>query len=587
MNSKILKNKREKLDELMSQRNYDAAYNLYQELHSELTQESAELDSRPALEKDTLRYMAQVFAAIVIECHLKDKISQAIAELAPWQHLSYSALLQARLLWLADRKLETWQKLESDFQVSATPDGNGINIPQNSILRKCDDFTQELVLNLLGHIYKFYCLPEAAAQCCRLASEVVEYLPAKRVEYSNYLFDSHYSFLSPQEYFQRHIGFDALFADIKPFNHSKDRHGHEKLRIGYISSDFRLHVVLLFIWAMLTKYNRDEFEVYCFSNGREDQYSQYIQEHTDFWCNIHGMAPQAAAQVIYNNEIDILVDFGGHSENNCLPVLAYKPAPVQVCGIGYFATTGLKAVDYFLTDTYLVNDNTAKYFVEDLLVLPHSHFCYVPVKEKPQPQPAPCLENGYITFGSFNNLTKVNDTVLAVWGEIMRQVSDSRLILKGSLFNDEAGRALFTEKIKNIMGLSEERFQLRGFSGDYLTEYYEMDIALDTFPYPGGGTTCDALYMGVPVITYGDGSHGGNFGVSLLANIGLQDCCAFTAEDYVAKAVLFASDYELLNALHLGLRNMMQQSPVMDQKLYMTELEQAYKEIWQKWLQQH
>ncbi|MBQ5845520.1 MAG: hypothetical protein IIW64_02620, partial [Selenomonadaceae bacterium] len=223
------------------------------------------------------------------------------------------------------------------------------------------------------------------------------------------------------------------------------------------------------------------------------------------------------------------------------------------------------------------------WFVEKLLVLPHSHFCYVPLKDMPEPKEAPCKQNGYITFGSFNNLTKVNDTVLQIWVAILQCVPESRLLLKGSLLGDEQGRELIRQKLLSL-GLSENRFELRGFSEPYLTEYYDMDIALDTFPYPGGGTTCDALYMGIPVITLGDGSHGGNFGVSLLRNIGLDFCCAYSCEEYVEKAVLLASDTELLNALHLGLRNMMQSSPVMDKKMYMQELESGYQHIFAGYL---
>ena len=189
------------------------------------------------------------------------------------------------------------------------------------------------------------------------------------------------------------------------------------------------------------------------------------------------------------------------------------------------------------------------------------------------------MSKGYITFGSFNNLIKVNDVVLDTWGAILRQVPESRLLLKCASLDDADIRELFRQKLLSL-GLPEERFQLRGFSADYLPEYYEMDIALDTFPYPGGGTTCDALYMGVPVISLGDGSHGGNFGISLLKNAGLDFCCAHSFEEYVEKAVLLAGDFELLDALHLGLRNMMKASPVMDERLYMHEIESGYRKIW-------
>ena len=246
---------------------------------------------------------------------------------------------------------------------------------------------------------------------------------------------------------------------------------------------------------------------------------------------------------------------------------------MQICGIGYFATTGLKAVDYFLTDDNL--NAKEEYFTEKLISLPHSHFCYMPLKNVPPVQEAPCVKNDYITFGSFNNLTKVNDDVLTVWHAIMEAVPNSHLLLKGSLVDNSEGKQLFLQRL-DALNFDLSRVELRGISKDYMTEYFDMDIALDTFPYPGGGTTCDALYMGVPVITLMDGSHGGNFGGSILKNVGLEFACAENVNEYVEKAVAIAGDRDLLNALHLGLRNMMLSSKIMDVTGYMKEYEDSF-----------
>ena len=448
---------------------------------------------------------------------------------------------------------------------------------------------QGLILNLLGQCCKFFGLHQRACACYLQAVDTDDAVSTKLENYSNYLFNSHYVFLAKEEYLLRHLGYNSLAQPVACLHHNRKQikrrfRSRKKIRIGYLSPDLRYHVVLLFIWAMLTKYSRDDFEVYCFSKSPvEDEYSEYLRQNTDGWCNIHHLAPQQAAKLIRQQEIDILVELAGHSKNNGLPILAYKPAPVQVCGIGYFATTGLQTVDYFLTDSHLVHEDTAKYFVENLLVLPHSHFCYVPMRTMPEPRQAPCRKKGYVTFGSFNNASKLNDVVLETWAAILQQVPESKLLLKADLFDDADGRALLTAKL-TALGISEERFELRGFSFDYLPEYYDMDIALDTFPYPGGGTTCDALYMGVPVITLGDGSHGGDFGISLLQNIGLDIACAFSVAEYIEKAKLLAGDFELLDALHLGLRKMMENSPLMDQAAYMHELEEGYREIWQAYL---
>lgn len=587
--------KRQRLNDLMVKEHYHDADVLCQELWQRLHREQEGM--LPT--QEVFINLAQINAAVVIETNTRERMDHAIERLKEAGEVPYSVFLQARLFWMAQQRFAAMELMEDYFQVTIKDDH--IVFAENSPYFQVATDIQELILNLFGQIYKFFCAPEAGANCNLEASRVAEYFPAKLAEYSNFLFDTHYLFMTPEEYLRVHLGFGSLFAgrsefkSSRLFKHRKFVHKrHRKLRIGYLSPDFRNHVVLLFIWAMLTQYDRDKFEVYCFSlSPVEDQYSEYIKEQVNGWCNVSGMDAYNGAKAVHEREIDILVELAGHSGHNGMSIVAYKPAPVQVCGIGYFATTGLKTMDYFFADSYLTGREVpgeevqladSDYFVEKLLVLPHSHFCYVPLKDMPEPQGAPCKKkNGYITFGSFNNLVKVNDVVLEVWAELLRQVPGSRLFLKGSLFDEPEGRRMFAVKL-TALGIAEDRFELRGFSTPFLTEYYEMDIALDTFPYPGGGTTCDALYMGVPVVTLGDGSYGGNFGISLLKNIGLDFCCAYSYEEYVEKAVLLAGDFELLDALHLGLRNMMETSPVMDKQLYMGELEQGYKKIWQRYL---
>ena len=587
--------KKQKLDLLMGQENgFARAYSICQELWEQLCASSW---SQEGKWQELKIELAQIFASIIIETGAMEHVPTALARLSMAGQHPYSVFLQARIFWLQGRYFDALVLLEEYFQIDHA--GSRAVFAKDSNYWQVNEDVQERILNLLARCYKFYGMTDLAADCYLRSSNVVKHFPSKVLEYSNYLFNAHYLFMPKDEYFLAHTGFDKLFKGIKKYKHKSFVHKrHRKIRLGYISPDFRQHVVLLFIWAMLTQYDREKFEVYCFSYSRvEDRYSHYIKSQVTAWFNICDLNFAQAAKLIYEQEIDILVELAGHSQNNCLPVLAYKPAPVQACGIGYFATTGLKAVDYFLTDKYLVQENTgtlevhadevrlqdSSYFVEKLLVMPHSHFCYKPLEDMPEPMSAPCRRNGYVTFGSFNNLSKVNDTVLSAWAEILRRVPDSRLFLKGNLLSDREGRELIRQKLLSL-GLDESRFELRGFSNAYLTEYYEMDVALDTFPYPGGGTTCDALYMGVPVISLGDGSHGGNFGISLLKNAGLDFCCAHSFEEYVEKAVLLAGDFELLDALHLGLRNMMKASPVMDERLYMHELESGYRKIWDKYL---
>lgn len=537
-----------------------------------------------AVSDDVRRRLYQMNAVIVIEQGHKELAVEAIDLLDIYADDAYCNFLKARLYWLLEKQFQALLALESYYKIKAS--GDSLRFDKKSKLFALDGNMRQRVLNFLGHIYKFFSMPAMAAQCSFWAQDVTKDLPVKWQEYSNYLFDLHYLFMSKYEYFQAHAGFNKLFQGIEQLKHNQAIHiGHKKIRIGYISSDFRQHVCLLFVWAMLTEYNRECFEVYVFSRSTvEDEYSELIKSRVDGWFNVSRLSVKDCARTIFEQEIDILVDLAGHASGNGLPVLAYKPAPVQVCGIGYFATTGLQAVDYFLTDKYLVNKDTQHYFVEKLLVLPHSHFCYTPLNDMPSASKgAPCNNKGYITFGSFNNLTKVNDEVLVTWAKILHQVPGSRLLLKGDMFGSPEGCEIIRQKLISL-NIEEARFDLRPFTLPYLEQYYEVDIALDTFPYPGGGTTCDALYMGVPVVTLGDGSHGGNFGISLLKNIGLDECCTYSRQEYIERAVLLASDYELLDALHRGLRNMMDKSPIINSAVYMRDLEEGYQKIWSEYV---
>ena len=444
---------------------------------------------------------------------------------------------------------------------------------------------QEKIYNLLGQCCRFLGRSEESVAAYLAASRAAAEPRLAALEYSDYLFNAHYlPPPSPAERRRRAAGYGVFFKDAAPFLH-RWREPEKKLRIGYISPDFRDHVVLRFCAALLTSYDRARFEVCAYMNAPEDGKSRALAREVDGWRNIFGTSPAAAARQIYEDGVDILVDLAGHTRGNALPVLAYKPAPVQVSGIGYFASTGLPTVDYFLGDVYLDDAAEQDAFTEKLLVLPHSHFGYVPRGKEPAVAPPPCEKNGYVTFGSFNNFTKVTDEVLAAWAEILRQVPDSRLLLKAEVFGATDSRAYAMERIARA-GIVPERLILRSLSREYLGEYADMDIALDPFPYPGGGTTCDALYMGVPVVTLAGADHGGRFGVSLLNNIGLGELAADNTAQYVEKAVGLAGDRELLAALRRELRPLMEKSPLMDISVYMKAMEGAYRQIWENYCAQ-
>ena len=438
--------------------------------------------------------------------------------------------------------------------------------------------------HVLGDVYKLCGEMLKSAEEYRLASSCPPNLTIEeRMEqYSNYLLMLHFTEQTPEFMYREACRYRDYVKDVQPFSHD-GRRRHEKLRIGYISPDFRRHVVACFSQAFFDAADRERFEVYAYAKCREDDISRRMAQRADVWRNIRDCGTRQAARMIYEDEIDILVDISGHTANNALTVMALHPAPVQLCGIGYFSTTGLPAVDYFLVDEHTAPEGEDAFFSEKLLRLPHSHFCYTQVVEVPDiASELPCERNGFITFGSMNNVNKMSDGVLEAWGKLMKEIPESHLFLKHGLLDDPARRERERIRLEKV-GIDSSRITMEGFSGDYLKEYRRMDIALDTFPYPGGGTTCDALYMGVPVITLAGSSNHERFGLSILANIGLEELCGGTVEEYVACAVGLARDRERLRKIHGSLRDRLAGSAVMNQKMYMKDLEEAYEAVWKRY----
>ena len=404
----------------------------------------------------------------------------------------------------------------------------------------------------------------------------------KLVECSNALFSANAIAGVTVEYMQ---SLYALYRNllkklaIKPY--AVVKWNHRKLRVGYLSADLRDHAVAQFVRPLFCQYDKAAFSVYGYSlTKRPDKVTAALQQGAAVWRDVSACSWQEIAQQVRDDEIDILVDLAGHSADNALPVFAWRPAPVQISGIGYFNSTGMTEMQGFLSDVYCAESESSPYFTEKLLRLPHSHFCYQPFTNFPDVGQPPCLKNNYVTFGCFNNFAKVNDGMLKVWKEILEAVPNSHLLLKHSLLGAEEGLAYTVKRFKNL-GMPLERIEFRGLSRDYLVQYNDMDIALDTSPYPGGLTTCEALYMGVPVVTLKGNRHGARFGYSFLANLGLEELVADNKTDYVDIAVKIAGDRELLSLLRQGLRRMMQASPLMDGAGYMRDLENLYVKLYE------
>lgn len=434
--------------------------------------------------------------------------------------------------------------------------------------------------SLLGEALRMLGDSRPAVEAFMLSAQMEPDLSGKVTEISNAIFTANALADIESE------GMEKMYAeyrhnlkalDIVPY--SGHDWQHEKIRVGYLSTDWRRHPVAHFIRPLLFDYNEDRFSVFVYQlNAVEDDVTRMLRKSRANWREMAGSSHADIAAQIYADEIDILLDLGGHTANNVLPVLAYRPAKWQMSGIGYFNSTGIDECDGFLSDVYCSPKPQSVYFRERLLRMPHCHFCYQPLTELPPTAQPPCLKNGYITFGSFNNFAKVNDRVLNLWRNIMEMVPNSRLLLKHELLGEEEGRAYTAQRLERL-GLPLDRIEMRGYEEDYLSQYGCMDIALDPFPYTGGVTTCEALYMGVPVITLRGNRHGANFGYSFLANIGLGELAAATEAEYVRLAVSLSEDKEIIIALRNSLRDRMRQSPLMDGKSYMLDLETIYESI--------
>lgn len=348
----------------------------------------------------------------------------------------------------------------------------------------------------------------------------------------------------------------------------------DKIHIAYISPDFRGHVMYDFYYAIFKYYDKSRFHITCvYLNKTEDDCTKSLQEMVDDFRFCQKMSPLEIATMLKEMRIDIAVDLAGYTTNTGLFLFRYRLAPVQISGLGWMESTGLEETDYLITDKR-IDPPEQSYITEKPLYLP-TCFCYQQQKELPKSKKAPCMDNGYITFGSFNRVTKFTDPMLIAWREILNRVPDSKLLLKTIDFASDKTKFFIKNRLENI-GIDTERVILELPSKDYMERYLDVDIALDTYPYCGGGTTCDALYMGVPVISMYGQRRSSKFGRSILTAAGLPELVADSPDKYVDLAINMANDWDLLDVLHKNLRAMLQKSTLMDGRGYAAALEKQY-----------
>ena len=357
-----------------------------------------------------------------------------------------------------------------------------------------------------------------------------------------------------------------------------------KLRVGYVSGDYGRHAVAFFALPVIEGHDRQFFEVFCYSNtALQDDVTERFRRAADAWRDIRGADHATVTKLIRADAIDILVDLSGHTGRNSLDVFARKPAPVQVTWLGYLGSTGLKTIDYRLCDGHTDPSGiSAQLHTEILAPLPDSQWCYRPYLSPEPASTPPATRNGFATFGSFNQFAKLSPTVRRMWSKILVQLAESRLLVAGCR---RGTRAMRCSPDFASEGVTRNRIDVVGRVS--MQEYYQLlnqvDIALDTTPYSGATTTCDALWMSVPVITLAGAHSVARSGVSLLTTAGLPELIAQSPEQYVGLATTLARDVPRLTALRRGLRERMRQSPLMDEPRFERGIEAQYFQMWARW----
>ncbi|MGD0542162.1 MAG: tetratricopeptide repeat protein [Tepidisphaeraceae bacterium] len=412
----------------------------------------------------------------------------------------------------------------------------------------------------------------------------VELDPENSITCSNLLYTLYFDpNCPPAELLALHLQWARRHADplkylIRP--HENDRQANRRLRIGYVSPDFREHPVGRFLLPLLAHHDHAQFEIFCYDCGQlPDGVTSRFQRHADVWREIRTLSHEQAAAQIRQDRIDILVDLTMHMASNRLLVFARKPAPIQATYLAYAGTTGLDTIDYRITDPHLDPPGSSDQpYAERSIRLEETYWCYEPPLDSPDITPPPAASSGFVTFGCLNNFCKVTTATLQAWLRILAAVPNSRLLLHASpgSHRDRISRSLADCRIDpQRLG-----FVAKLSIAQYLRQYNNIDIGLDPFPYVGGTTTCDALWMGVPVVTLRGQTAISRGGASILTNIGLPELIAHSPEEYVHLATDLAMDLPRLSHLRSNLREKMRGSPLMDAPRFARNMEAVFRQMW-------
>jgi protein O-GlcNAc transferase len=441
--------------------------------------------------------------------------------------------------------------------------------------------------NNIGNLYKDDGQLDAALAAYRQA---LHCQPDFAAAHSNLLYTLLFSpDYDAQTVFEEHQRWNRQYAEPLARNvgpHTNDRSADRRLKIGYVSSDFKSHPVGRYVVPLLQAHDHSRIDVHCYSGVKHpDAVTALCRACADVWRDVRYASDVQLADLIRQDRIDILVDLTMHMANHRLLVFARKPAPVQAIYLAYAGTTGLTAIDYRLTDNYLDPPGQDDPFcTERAMRLPDSWWCYHPVLETPEANALPALKKGYVTFGCLNNFCKVVGPTLEAWRVLLQKVPESRLLMFAP---PGPGRRRVRDYFATG-GVAPDRVHFVDWmaTADYFWKFHDIDIALDPFPYGGGTTTCDALWMGVPVVTLAGPRKVSRGGLSLLSTVRLQEWVAYDVDGYARIAMDLAGDLARLSTIRAGLRDRMRASPLMDAPRFAKNMEAAYETMWRRWCAQ-
>jgi len=358
----------------------------------------------------------------------------------------------------------------------------------------------------------------------------------------------------------------------------------QPLRVGLVSGDLNNHPVGYFLESILSSINSKKIEFFVYNTANyDDDLTNRIKPHIIQWVNISTLDDQQSARKIHTDGIHVLIDLVGHTAHNRLSLFAWRPAPIQVSWLGYFASTGLSFIDYFLADPISISAQNMSHFTEQVRYLPETRLCFTPpcINSTQELTPLPALNNGFITFGCFQTLSKVNDNMLTLWANILHNCPNSKLMFKNKQIHDASLKQELLTRLRHL-GISSERIilEVAGSRANYLSAYRRVDFMLDTFPYPGGTTTCEALWMGIPTLTLAGNTLLEKQGAAMLSCVGLSDWITYNNEDYVQKAIAYAHNTSYLTELRQHLRKQLEESPLMNAPRFVRHFEDILFSIW-------